>query len=66
MCLDGGDVITKEAILSKKLGGVAVSKNWNVKILGDGEVTKKFNFKGLPLSASAKVKVEKVGGTIEA
>jgi large subunit ribosomal protein L15 len=63
---DGGDVITKEAILSKKLGGVAVSKNWNVKILGDGEVTKKFNFKGLPLSASAKVKVEKVGGTIEA
>jgi large subunit ribosomal protein L15 len=36
-----------------------------VKILGDGEVTKKFSLKVNAVSASAKEKLEKAGGSIE-
>lgn len=36
-----------------------------IKILGDGELTKKFTIKAHRASASAKDKVEKAGGTIE-
>ncbi|GHT95747.1 hypothetical protein FACS1894141_4940 [Spirochaetia bacterium] len=35
-----------------------------VKILGDGEFTKKLNFKVEALSASAKEKIEKAGGSL--
>lgn len=35
-----------------------------VKILGDGEITKKFNFSGVVVSASAKEKIEKAGGSV--
>jgi large subunit ribosomal protein L15 len=43
-----------------------VKGSWDgVKILGTGEVTKKFSFKVHAASASAKEKVEKAGGTIE-
>lgn len=35
-----------------------------VKILGTGELTKKLMFTGCEVSESAKVKIEKVGGTI--
>ena len=34
-----------------------------VKILGNGELTKKFTVK-VPCSASAKAKIEKAGGTV--
>ena len=36
----------------------------DVKILGDGTLTKKLAVKGLALSASAKEKILKVGGSI--
>jgi large subunit ribosomal protein L15 len=36
-----------------------------VKILGDGEVTKKFSLKVNAVSASAREKLEKAGGSIE-
>lgn len=35
-----------------------------VKVLGDGEVTKAFTLKGFAVSASAKEKIEKAGGTV--
>jgi large subunit ribosomal protein L15 len=37
-----------------------------VKILGDGDVTKKFTVKVDAISVSAKEKIEKAGGTVEA
>jgi large subunit ribosomal protein L15 len=43
-----------------------VKGSWDgVKILGTGDVTKKFSFKVNAVSASAKEKVEKAGGAIE-
>jgi large subunit ribosomal protein L15 len=36
-----------------------------VKILGNGEITRKLSFKGVALSGSAKEKIEKAGGTVE-
>jgi large subunit ribosomal protein L15 len=43
-----------------------VNGKWDgVKILGDGEVTKKFSVKVHAVSASAKEKLEKAGGSIE-
>lgn len=37
----------------------------DIKILGNGEVTKKFTVKGLAVSKSAKEKIEAKGGTVE-
>jgi large subunit ribosomal protein L15 len=42
----------------------AVREGELVKILGDGEVTKKFELFGVKASASAKEKIEKAGGSI--
>jgi large subunit ribosomal protein L15 len=36
-----------------------------VKILGNGEITKKLSFKGVAFSGSAKEKIEKAGGAVE-
>lgn len=40
------------------------SKKPMVKILGDGELTKKLNVSGCVISAPARVKIEKAGGSI--
>jgi large subunit ribosomal protein L15 len=36
-----------------------------IKILGTGELTKKFVAKGIIVSESAKTKIEKAGGKVE-
>jgi large subunit ribosomal protein L15 len=41
-------------------------KNPVIKILGDGEVTKKFTVTGCTVSASAKSKIEAAGGSVAA
>ena len=41
-------------------------KNPAVKILGDGEITKKIIVSGCTVSASARAKIEKAGGEIKA
>ena len=56
------DVITltslKQAgILSKKFKGP-------VKLLGDGNINVPVNLKGIPVSKSAKMKIEKAGGSV--
>ena len=45
--------------------GVIKNPRDGVKILGNGEVTKKLNVKVDAVSASAKEKIEAVGGTVE-
>ena len=58
---EGGDV-TVDALVEKN----AVRKNCPVKVLGTGEVTKKFNITVDKWSASAEEKITKAGGTIQA
>jgi len=45
--------------------GLVPRKYTKVKVLGEGEVTKKFVVKADAFSASAKEKIEKAGGKVE-
>jgi large subunit ribosomal protein L15 len=59
-----GDIVTPATLMAK---GAVVTASGNVpavKILGDGEITKAVNVSGCALSASAKEKIEKAGGTV--
>lgn len=51
------DKMTETSFNRKNLG--------NVKILGEGDLKKKVTIEGLPVSKSAKAKIEKAGGTIK-
>ena len=44
--------------------GFSDNKRPKVKILAKGEITKKFAVKGVPVSASAKAKIEAAGGSV--
>jgi len=57
-----GETVDAASLVLKGL----VKNSVPVKILGDGEFTKKLNFKVDALSASAKEKIEKAGGSIAA
>ena len=57
-----GEEVTIEALLEK---GIIKKLNDGVKILGNGELTKKLNVKVNAFSASAKEKIEALGGTCE-
>ena len=54
--------IVDNASLHKK--GLLKKVTSMVKILGDGELTKKLSFNVSAVSASAKAKIEKTGGSI--
>ncbi|WP_456341713.1 50S ribosomal protein L15 [Thermovibrio sp.] len=56
-----GAEITPEVLREAGL----VKKNLPVKVLGDGELTKKFTVKAHKFSASAKEKIEAAGGSCE-
>ena len=51
------------SLASLAKAGLTDNKRPKVKILGTGELTKKFTVK-VPCSASAKAKIEKAGGTV--
>lgn len=59
---DNGATVDVEALLN---AGVIKKTGDGVKILGNGELTKKLTVKVDALSASAKEKIEAVGGTVE-
>ena len=59
---DNGTEITPEVLLAE---GVISKIADGVKILGNGELTKKLNVKVNAYSASAKEKIENAGGTAE-
>lgn len=56
-----GDTVSLE-ILKKK--GLITKNTTSVKILGMGTLTKKIVIEGIPVSESAKEKIEKAGGSI--
>lgn len=60
-----GDVINSEILIKKGIISMAKGKNPKVKILGTGKLTKKLVFENCKVSASAKVAIEKAGGTIK-
>jgi len=58
-----GDLITPEAL--EAVGAVKSAYKLPIKVLGDGELTKKLTVKVEKVSASAKEKIENAGGTVE-
>lgn len=59
-----GETITPKLLLDHGLVRARKGTLPSVKILGNGELTKKFTFSGVIVSGSAKEKIEKVGGSI--
>jgi large subunit ribosomal protein L15 len=58
---EDGTVITEALIIE---AGLVTRVCDSIKILGDGELTKKLTIQALACSASAKEKIEKAGGAI--
>ena len=59
---DEGAEVTREALVTL---GLADAKLAGVKVLGNGEISKKLVVKAQAFSASAKAKIEAAGGTCE-
>jgi large subunit ribosomal protein L15 len=57
-----GDVVDAEALVTK---GVIKSTASPIKVLGDGELTKKLSVRVDKVSGPAKQKIEAAGGTVE-
>jgi large subunit ribosomal protein L15 len=57
---EGSETVDIPALIKKRL----IKKTIPVKILGNGDLTKKLSFKVAAVSASAKEKIEKAGGEI--
>jgi len=64
--LDGlfadGDIVTSQALVDK---GVIKSASELVKVLGDGDISKKLTVQVDKVSVPAKAKIEAAGGTVE-
>ena len=60
---EDGAVISTESLVEN---GLVKNPRDGIKILGVGDVSKKFTVKGLLLSEVAKIKIEAAGGSIEA
>lgn len=59
---EDGAVVDVEALMES---GIVKNPKDGVKILGNGEITKKLTVKANAFSASAKEKIEAAGGTVE-
>lgn len=59
-----GDRVNPEALLEHKLVRTIKGKKPEVKILGQGELTKALTIEGCAVSKSVKAAVEKAGGSV--
>lgn len=59
-----GDAINPTVLLERGVVQARRGKKAVVKILGDGEITKKLTVTGCKVSASAREKIEKAGGSV--
>src|SRR5579859_3110557 len=57
-----GETVDPQTLLARNLIRARKGATPKVKILGDGELTKKLTFAGCAVSQSAKAKIEKAGG----
>ena len=60
---EDGAVITEDAVLE---AGLVKNPRDGIKILGNGELNKKFTVSGMAVSEGAKNKIEAAGGKVEA
>ena len=60
-----GGIVTPRALVEKNLVSRVSGKYPQIKILGNCELSKKLVIKNCQVSAQAKEKIEKVGGTIK-
>lgn len=61
---DAGAVITPAVLVKSSVVKARGKKLPLIKILGNGELTKKFTIQNCAVSASAKTKIEKAGGAV--
>ena len=61
-CFDNGSEVTAQVLIE---AGIIKNERDGLKILGNGELTKKLNVKAYAFSESAKSKIEAAGGTCE-
>ena len=61
-CFEDGAVVGVEELLEK---GILSTCKYGVKVLGNGEITKKITIKANAFSESAKAKIEAAGGKAE-
>ena len=59
-----GDTVNPKSLIEKKMITVKKSTASPIKILSEGELTKKLNIEGCRVSVSAKEKIEKAGGVV--
>ncbi|HET9293365.1 MAG TPA: 50S ribosomal protein L15 [Gemmatimonadales bacterium] len=57
-----GAEVTPETLAA---AGLIIRPGQKAKILGTGEATRAFTVRGIPVSASARAKIEAAGGTVE-
>jgi len=60
-----GAIISPKTLIEMKVISTYEGNVPQVKILGNGEITKKINVENCKISKEAKVKIEKIGGTIK-
>ena len=65
MSFQAGETVTPAALVERKVVNLKSGNVPLVKILGTGEITKKLEFSGFTVSASAKAKIEKAGGSVK-
>ena len=56
-----GDTVSPQTLTEK---GLLTNPGMSVKILGTGDLNRKLSFKDVVVSATAKTKIEKAGGSI--
>lgn len=62
-CFDNGAVVDLKSLLEK--GVISKAEVYGLKVLGDGELTKKLTVKAAKFTKGAKEKIEKAGGVAE-
>ncbi|MEK7551439.1 MAG: 50S ribosomal protein L15 [Patescibacteria group bacterium] len=62
--LKAGSIVDVKALVDAKIVALDDAKEYGVKILGDGKLTKAYTVK-LPISKKAAEKVKKAGGSVE-
>ena len=60
-----GDTVSPKTLMEKKAISTLEGRVPNVKILSDGDITKKVTIENCRVSAKAKEKIEKAGGSIK-
>ncbi len=61
---ESGDTVSPQTLVARKVVRTQSGKAPVIKILGNGELTKKITLSGCVYSASAKEKIEKAGGSV--